>query len=79
MIIIEKIKQVKNYSPKFIRTFFLVVLLTFIIWFCMINNEIINFRIPLSNYKIYLPSFLVIFIAPFILKIIRFFLSILIK
>jgi hypothetical protein len=79
MIIVEKIMQAKNYTSRVIRAIFLVTLLVVIIWFCMINSDIVGFKIPLSDYQLYMPSFLIIFISPFILKIIRFFLSILIK
>ena len=79
MTIKEKIIQYKAKIYKVIRSVLLVGFLSFIIYFCMVNNNLIKFKIPLSDYSIYMPLFLVIFIAPIILKIIRFLLSILIK
>lgn len=79
MTVLQNIQNSTSYFFKMLRTVLLVVLLSFVIGFCMLNTEIISFKIPLSNYVIYMPLCLVIFIAPIIVKILCAFLSLLIK
>ncbi len=68
-----------NKFLKLIRSCILIIILSFAIGFFMLNNQIITFKIPISSYVIYMPLPLVFFIAPIILKILKVFLSLLIK
>ena len=79
MIIADKIHSKASRVIKFIRATILIIVLSFIISFCILNSYSVNFKLPLLPYVIYMPACLVIFIAPIILKIIRIILFLLIK